>query len=61
MRMGLCKVIISDQGKEFNNNLNKDLMEKLGIDHRLTTPYHPQVRKITLHLHSSYVYLYLII
>ena len=37
-------MITLDQGKEFNNDLNKKLMAKLGIDHRLTTPYYPQVR-----------------
>ena len=47
MRMGLSKIITSKQGKEFNNNLNKELMKRLGIDHTLTTPYHPQVSKIT--------------
>ena len=44
MKMGLCRVVTSDQGKEFNNKLNAELMKLLGIDHRLTTPYHPQVR-----------------
>ena len=44
MRMGIPKVITSDQGREFNNKLNGELMERLQIDHRLTTPYHPQVR-----------------
>ena len=37
------KVITSDQGSEFNNNLDKKLMKMMNIDHRLTTPYHPQV------------------
>ena len=52
MRMGLCKVVTSDQGKEFNNALNKELMKKFGIDHRLTTPYHPQVRSLSYDLHA---------
>jgi len=46
MKMGICKVLTTDQGTEFNNKLNKELMRTLGIDHRLTTPYHPQVFKI---------------
>ena len=36
-------MITSDQGSEFNNSLDTELMDMLGIDHRLTTPYHPQV------------------
>ena len=43
MQFGLPKVITSDQGSEFNNNLDKKLMKMMNIDHRLTTPYHPQV------------------
>ena len=42
MKFGLPGVVTSDQGTEFNN-LNRDLMKLLHIDHRLTTPYHPQV------------------
>ena len=38
--MELPRVIVSDNGKEFDNHLNADL---LGIQHRLITPYHPQV------------------
>ena len=40
--MGLPAVITSDQGTEFNNALNRQLMRDFGIDHRLTTAYHPQ-------------------
>ena len=42
MGMGLCKVITSDQGTEFKNNLNRELMQVLQIDDRLTMAYHPQ-------------------
>ena len=41
--MGLPRVLTSDQGSEFNNELNKELMTLMKIDHRLTTAYHPQV------------------
>ena len=44
MRFGLPRVVTSDQGSEFNNSLDTELMDMLGIDHRLTTPYHPQVK-----------------
>ena len=43
MRFRLPKVITSDQGKEINNELNVELARRLGIEHRLTTRYHPQV------------------
>ena len=43
MRMGLPQVLTTDQGGEFVNELNDEIMKRLGINHRLTTPYHPQV------------------
>ena len=43
MRMGIPQVIVSDQGKEFNNSLDTELAKVLGVTRRLTTPYHPQV------------------
>ncbi|KAL5475728.1 hypothetical protein EMCRGX_G025577 [Ephydatia muelleri] len=43
MRMGLPRVLLSDNGSEFCNALNDQLSEMLGIKRRLTTPYHPQV------------------
>ena len=49
MRFGLPRVITSDQGSEFNNSLDTELMEMLGIEHRLTTPYHPQVGMKYMH------------
>ena len=45
MRMGIPRVITTDQGSEFNNKLNQKLMSELQIEHRLTTAYHPQVVK----------------
>ena len=59
MRMGLPHVILSDNGKEFNNNLDKSLATLLGIQRRLTTPYHPQVEKPKLAIKipkKSFVY-----
>jgi len=43
MRMGLPQVLTTDQGMEFRNQLNEEFMRSLGIKHRLTTTYHPQV------------------
>ena len=38
MRMGLPKVLTSDQGREFRNKLDKELMKLLGIKRYHTTP-----------------------
>lgn len=40
--IGLPSVLTTDQGKEFNNKVNTELMRMFGIKHRLTTAYHPQ-------------------
>ena len=40
--MGLPAVITTDQGREFRNSLDAELMKRFGIQHRLTSPYHPQ-------------------
>ena len=40
--MGIPSVITTDQGREFHNRVNSELMKILGIDHRLTTAYYPQ-------------------
>eukprot|EP00731_Ephydatia_muelleri_P005131 Em0002g1307a len=42
MRMGLPKLLTTDQGKEFKNNLDKKMTELLGIKRQFTTPNHPQ-------------------
>lgn len=46
MRMGLPKLLTSDQGREFRNELDKKIMGLLGIKRHFTTPYHPQVSQI---------------
>ena len=40
--MGIPSVITTDQGREFRNEINRVLMDAFGIEHRLTTAYHPQ-------------------
>ena len=41
-RFGCPVEITSDNGKEFCNELNKELFKLLQIKHATTTPYHPQ-------------------
>ena len=43
MRMGIPKILTTDQGREFKNALNNELMKSLNIKHLPTTVYHPQV------------------
>ena len=57
MRMGLPQVVVSDQGREFNNQLDTEMMALLGISRRLTTAYHPQVISL-LHYFLCYGFVY---
>ena len=41
-RYGMTDVHIMDNGSEFANNLSKEMYKKLGVNLRLTIPYHPQ-------------------
>ena len=63
MRMGTPRLLTSDNGSEFRNELDTKLMELLKIKHIFTTPYHPQVKaviiqhvKYTQHLACLLVY-----
>ena len=40
--MRLPAVITTDQGQEFHNQFNSQMLEVFGVQHRMTTPYHPQ-------------------
>ena len=51
-RHGCPEIIISDQGPEFNNAANATLFSLLGVEHRVTAAYHPQVG--TNYLYSTY-------
>ena len=46
--MGYPKLLTSDRGSEFRNNLDKELMKLLGIRRHYTTAYHPQAKRIDL-------------
>ena len=45
-KMGLPTVITTDQGSEFKNQLNDEMMKILNIRHQLITAHHPQVDEI---------------
>ena len=41
-RYGAAKIVISDQGREFVNQVNEELFRLTRTDHRIASPYHPQ-------------------
>ncbi len=41
-QLGAMDTLITDQGREFINELNDNLCERFKIDHRIASPYHPQ-------------------
>jgi len=43
MRIGLPQLLTTDQGTEFKNEVDKQMMKPLGIKRIFTTSYHPQV------------------
>ena len=53
--MGLPSVMTTDQGREFCNYVNKELMNVFGIQHRLTTAYHPQANGLDEGLNQTLV------
>ena len=42
MLMGIPRVLTSEQGTEFHNQINEKLMTLLKVDHRLSTAYNPR-------------------
>ena len=42
-RMGCPETLITDQGREFVNDLTSSLYQITNTDHRITSAYHPQV------------------
>nr|GFB44346.1 reverse transcriptase domain-containing protein [Tanacetum cinerariifolium] len=42
-QFGAPRAIISDRGTHFGNDQLTKVMQKYGVTHRLSTPYHPQI------------------
>jgi transposase InsO family protein len=53
VHVGVPLQILSDQGKEFDNNLMMSLCNKLGIDKVRTSPYHAATNGCIERLHRS--------
>ena len=46
-RFGCPKILVSDRGKHFLNELFEEMIIRYRINHRKTTPYHPQTNRQT--------------
>ena len=53
LRHGAPKILITDQGREFNNELNTELCQFTGTEHRITSAYHPQTNGLTERMNRS--------
>ncbi|XP_071695447.1 uncharacterized protein [Rutidosis leptorrhynchoides] len=42
-RFGIPEAFISERGTHFSNNFLEKVLEKYGLTHRISTPYHPQM------------------
>ncbi len=51
-RMGCPETLITDQGREFVNELSSALYAITNTEHRITSAYHPQVYLFTYILHD---------
>lgn len=52
-RFGCCSRLTSDQGKQFEANLFKNLMKRMGIEKSRTTAYHPQANGMIERWHRT--------
>ena len=52
-RYGCTKIMITDQGREFINNVNNVLLRRLGTEHRVSTAYHPQTNGLVEHYNQT--------
>ena len=41
-RYGCTQILLSDQGREFVNKVNKHLFKRFKTEHRISSAYHPQ-------------------
>jgi len=52
MRMGVPRLITSDNSKEFKNKLDTELSNEPGIRRIFTTPYHSYI-DLYMYIHAS--------
>ena len=52
-RYGVMDIHISDRGKEFVNNMARELYKRCGVKHRIMMPYNPQANGMIEHLNRT--------
>ena len=52
-RYGVTDIHISHRGKEFLNNMARELYKRCGVKHRIMTPYHLQANGMIEHLNRT--------
>ena len=52
-RFGCANVVISNQRREFVNTVNELLMKLTGVDHRISSAYHPQSNGLIEHFNQT--------
>ena len=54
-RHGWPKIVLSDQGREFVNQINSCLFERTGVQHCVSSAYHPQTNGLDERLNQTLV------
>ena len=52
---GPPKVILTDLGSEFNNKIIESLCKGMGVDHRVTSAYHPRANGLIENFNKTFV------
>ena len=52
---GPPKIILTDQGTEFVNETVDKLIQGAGVEHRITSPYHPQTNGLTERFNGTFI------
>ena len=55
LRFGCPEILVSDRGTHFLNSLIQEMADRFQIDHKKTTPYHPQTNGQTKRVNGTLV------